>query len=237
MTDRSIGTARRAFSEFVVIVVGVLVALWIDAAYQAWEDRGHEQQALTALAAELEETLRRLDSAIQVQERTVAAHRELFQLSEAESLPDQDSLGVLVGRAFYFARLEPVRGTYDALIGSGEIRLLRDHQMRDALARLFGTLADGYEDEGMADMGRVELNLAMAEVGPPTTMWGAAVRSVMGLPPAEGPLPYETLLRSPRYLAALGIVAYPEQGVLQGYFRPLRESLVAVLEQMASQRD
>ena len=234
MAQTRTGAARRAFGELAVIIVGVLVALWIDAAYQAWQDRQAEQDALRSLSAELEETLRRLDEAIEVQEEVVAAHHELFQLGESQSLPSQDSLGLLVGRAFYFARLEPVRGTYDALIASGEITLLRDHELRDALARLFGFLGDGFEDEAMADMGRVQMGNAIAEVAAPIAMIGSQNRSIMGLPPIERPLPFREVLQSPSYLAALQTVAFPERGVLESYFQPLRRSLVDVLQRLGA---
>jgi Tfp pilus assembly protein PilE len=50
-----------------VIVIGVLVALAIDAGYQAVIDRSAEREALDALHADLMTTLERLDTAIEDQ--------------------------------------------------------------------------------------------------------------------------------------------------------------------------
>jgi hypothetical protein len=152
-----------------------------------------------------------------------------LELGEANTLPSQDSLGVLVGQAFFFFRLEPIRGTYDALIGSGDLQLIRSSEVRAQLANLFGSLGDGFEDEELSTQMRAELIMAVSEVAPSIRLTGAAVRSLMGLRPVTTELPFAELLPNPRFLSALFGVAFPEMFVLDQYFLPIREELVEML--------
>jgi len=136
----------------------------------------------------------------------------------------------------FYHRLEPVRGTYDALISSGQINLIRSSAIRAQLAKLFGTMGHGFEDAPLADRMGSELLESFAEVGVAVRMMGAEARASIGLRPIDEPQPLDALLTNNRFLSALTGVAFPEFFTLEAYFRPLREDVVATIEMLHAER-
>lgn len=143
--DASLGSPRslgRLAAEFAVIVVGVLVALGVDAAREAHNDRQREEVYLQQLRADLATTAQGLASAISMEQAAVdAADRVIAGLNVAE-LPNTDSLGVWILRATASsATFHPTMGTVTALVESGELRLLRDDELRQSVLKYHTAVA------------------------------------------------------------------------------------------------
>jgi hypothetical protein len=118
-------------AEFVVIEVGVLVALGVDAARDAREDRVREDAYLRQLQTDLSMTADSLAEAIAVDRLArESADRAILALG-ASPLPPPDSLAVwTLAATNSSASFYPTMGTVTALVESGELRLLRDEGLR-----------------------------------------------------------------------------------------------------------
>jgi hypothetical protein len=215
----------RVLGELSVIVLGVIVALQVEGLRDTRDEQSREREAMVALSSDLEETRTRLENDMARQGRSIRAQRRLLAFADGERpLPASDSLGLLISRAIIFQRLEPVRGTYDALVGSGELRLIRSDSVRASLAALFGLMGDGFEDEGLSTLLRTEMLMAVSETAPLLKVSGSEFRAVVGRPPNDDDAPYEALLNNATYISALMSVAATE-AFQMSYFRRLREEL------------
>ena len=222
----------RAVTEFVVIVVGVLVALQ----FEEWRDEREAQSrgraAVVALRADLAETLARIEGDIRRQNRTLEAQRQLLQLSEGSAdLPPPDSMAALVTRAIMYQRLEPVTGSYDALVNAGDLRIIPDSELRSELAALFAVMGEGYEDEGLSMALRMQMIAALANTSDALAVTGSALRGPLGLPPGGRTAEYRALLDDPSYITMLMMVMLAEKYQLD-YFVDLRDRIVRLLESL-----
>lgn len=122
---------RRLAAEFVVIVIGVLVALGVDAARDAREEQVRATAYLRQLRADLAATEDLLAEAISVDERARDGADRAIQALNSYRLPPSDSLPAWVAAATNTsASFYPTMGTITALVESGELRLVRDDHLR-----------------------------------------------------------------------------------------------------------
>jgi hypothetical protein len=136
---------RAAAREFAVIVASVLCALAAQAWWQGREDRGREHDYLRQLLADTRSNGRRIDEAIRVDSAAgVAAARAIDALTSPASAAPADSLVRWVVAAGAGSDYQPLAGNYRALIGTGDLRLVRNDSLRSALAAYAAAL----ESEG-----------------------------------------------------------------------------------------
>jgi len=126
---------KRLTVEAAAIVLSILLAFSIDA---WWEDRNEvelEQRLLTALLAEFVQNGELLRQARrQYEQRYMESLRILEYLQEGASSFDHAELeklfrGLLVAETFHLES-----GAHDGLLGSGELSLVRDEELRNRLA-------------------------------------------------------------------------------------------------------
>ncbi len=126
---------KHAIAEVALIVVGVTIALWADAWVGDRQDARRENARLTALYADTEETLTAISSIrLEVADAAVAL-REILSLQPPYE-PHSETLdllrhGLLFGLAFH-----PEMSVYDDLKNSGELALLTNPELRQALSSM-----------------------------------------------------------------------------------------------------
>jgi len=131
------GALARLSGELLVIVVGVLIALWAD----GWVTQRGMQQVeaarIEALRLNLTETIARV----------AAARAEAEQASETLRALASTRVGAAVadslladGLLFGTADFNPEMNVYEDLKSSGELALLRNDRLRGALARMDASL-------------------------------------------------------------------------------------------------
>ena len=126
------GVLPRLIGEFLVIVVGVLVALGVDSWAGAASDRRLEREYLERLLVDVESDLVQYDFIADVSAAGAAYVDSLLSprlITEME--PDR-----LVGAVFVASRgrnPNPVRPTFQELVSSGRIGLIRSRRVRTAL--------------------------------------------------------------------------------------------------------
>jgi len=128
------GKIERSLSGLAVIVLGVLLALWAEA---AWAERGsrlREREVVSDLLAEFRgnEVLLRAD--IENNPRTKEAGADwAAALLGATALPP-DSVTALWLLSQDWSRFDPVSGVLLSLVDGGSLNLIQDDELRQALA-------------------------------------------------------------------------------------------------------
>ncbi len=138
---RNLSFWRRLLAEFVVIVVGVLVALGVDAARDRREERVRADAYLRQLRADLMVTSEALIDGIEVEERARGGADRAVQAINSSSLPPPDSLRKwVVAATNSSAAFHPTMGTITALVESGELRLIHDEELRRKVLQYHGSV-------------------------------------------------------------------------------------------------
>lgn len=126
---------RWLIAEVVVIVLGVLIALGIDSLRERVAEARLERAYLVQLIEDLAETERQIESALQ---RTASAEESAAKLLDhlrSSQRPDADSIRSWLSAARYVNNPVPVLGTVEALVSTGDLRLLQDPTARVAVTR------------------------------------------------------------------------------------------------------
>ena len=127
--------ARWLLAEIVIIVLGVLIALALDAWYGTLVEARAEQTYLAQLIEDLRETERQMHAAAA---RTLLAEESVARLLEAvvsADEPEGDSIRIWLTRARAVNNPVPILGTAEALVSTGDLRLLDDAEVRAAITR------------------------------------------------------------------------------------------------------
>ena len=141
-------------AEAITIVVGILLALSIDAWYERRTERVLEVQYLQRIHDELEAATGVLDAIFREAEGNLMYADDLTAFFDARvAKPDAQRVIVAINRF----GLDPLLGfdtsTYDDLVSTGRLNLISDHEVRQAIQRAYTQLErvepirDPYRDE------------------------------------------------------------------------------------------
>ncbi len=132
----------RVFVEGVVIVGSILLAFGIQAAWDGRQEREDERQALEALARDFESAAEVIDrELLSMDSVAIAANIILGWTGPSADSRHADSLALLMPSITRVASFQPPLGTLQALLGSGDLRLIRNDSLRAALASFPSRLA------------------------------------------------------------------------------------------------
>lgn len=132
---------RLLLGEFVVVVVGVLMALWVDQLREARVNAGLEVEYLESLLIDLDADLAQFDSTDSWMRRQEAAAATVLALYEG-SPPTEDVADLVAAVETaghqYFPAI--TRNTIEDLRSTGNLRLIRDPALRRAIAAYYATV-------------------------------------------------------------------------------------------------
>lgn len=136
--------------EVGVVVLGVAIGFRVTAWGVERDARAEEQVLLVGLRPEFEDVLKGIDAQVAKHRRVESAVVSILDaLAEAErngqpfaTIPDDTLLWALVPTTTQFSQ-----GVLDGILVSGRLELIRDRDLRTALAEWGGVLADVTEDE------------------------------------------------------------------------------------------
>jgi hypothetical protein len=137
-----------AIGEIVLVVIGILIALQINNWNELRKYNLIEKEILKGLIIDFSETKSRLKETINLQNTAFSYGKRLLFLYKTNTLLEKkDSIPTFVGfGALSWWRAEPVTGTYDAMISTGNIKLLRNKKLRRLLSEFDAELKSGFED-------------------------------------------------------------------------------------------
>ena len=129
---------QRAVTEFVVIVFGVLAALAVDEWRSARQDRITEYEYLARIRTDIQadiDNFRRLEEIFQSKADTIT---ELKELPKSDLFArDPSKLMEGLNHSSYVALPDSRSTTFDELMSTGRLALIRDVEQRDALSRYY----------------------------------------------------------------------------------------------------
>lgn len=146
ITSRLVENARlRKFgslaAELVLIVVGILIALAIDGWVSDREDREQESTYLELLARDVDELIVQAEEQIVFEKDKVAvATRVLELLGDPNPAAHQEELGPLLTELHRRRTVSLVSATYDQMVSSGHLQLIRNGTLRDKIVRHFAEM-------------------------------------------------------------------------------------------------
>jgi hypothetical protein len=125
----------RVFAEGTVIVLSILLAFGIDAWWERWGENQREREALEALADDFAAADSVLALRVLAMDSAATAAQRIVDLVGPDATAeDAASLTELIPRIIRRPTFEPPMGTLDALLGSGELRLIQNAELKAALA-------------------------------------------------------------------------------------------------------
>ena len=132
---------KRIAAESIAVVMSILLAFAIDAWWDEKSDRAEEIQYLTALHRDFQITALELEDQIERASRTMRrVDRVLEMISSDDGLQLPDEFSNAVGEAYSIGRPNFITATYQDMVNSGSLRLVRNEQVRLAMADLVGLL-------------------------------------------------------------------------------------------------
>ena len=141
----------RVLAEGVAIVASILLAFGIQAWWEGRRDRVEERVALAGLRQEFAGNLDQLNAGASSYEKSLRMTRRLLALSRADSLaPNPLAMDSLIRIGWLdYGTFNPGQGVLTALVTSGDIGLIRDARLREAIGAWSGMLDDLVEEELM----------------------------------------------------------------------------------------
>jgi hypothetical protein len=143
--------AKWFLSEILVVVVGVLLAIWLNAFYSEIQTRKEESRYLTSLAADFDKTIDGLQTAV---DSTDYYKNNIIKILRLANGPRSEHAGQEIEnrmvRAFMMASFPAVMGTYKELVSDDKLDIISDESLRSSLVEFetsLETLSDVW-DEG-----------------------------------------------------------------------------------------
>lgn len=152
--------AKWFLSEILVVVVGVLIAIWLNAFYSEIQTRDEENRYLDSLAEDFDETIIGLQITI---DSTESYKSNIFEILRLANGPRSDQAVLEIesrmGRAFTMSSLPVVMGTYNELVSDGKLDIISNDSLRSNLVR-YETFIESVYD--VWDEARQQFNLTQA---------------------------------------------------------------------------
>ena len=138
---------KRLAVEAAAIVASILLAFAIDAWWDERQERAEEREVLESLLVEFQANRDQAASVISFHERVVQSIKVLMELSEDEILAlPAEAVEEALGSFGSPRTFDAVRGSVDALIGSGKLGILQDRELRESLTTFVNVVDDSVED-------------------------------------------------------------------------------------------
>lgn len=119
-----------SIGEVALVVIGILIALSIDNWNDERKDISKEQQILTQLRDEFKSNLLQLEEKISTRRSMIQACQKVLKDIDNPDMANRDSLITRLARQMNDPTFDPI---INDLIGSGNIRLIRNEQLKRLL--------------------------------------------------------------------------------------------------------
>lgn len=156
--DRREGRASRyalyAMGEILLVVIGILIALYINNINEYRKEREQEQVLLKQLRSEFNSNLQQLDQKIALRNEMMEAAKQFFELIDHPNRRDKDSIDLLIAKTLPYTTFDPIEND---LASSGELMLIKNIELKQSLTRWSSNIRDVMEEEEIWKYYRNEL--------------------------------------------------------------------------------
>ncbi|WP_143542370.1 DUF6090 family protein [Robiginitalea sediminis] len=238
MKERKFGTYLvYATGEILLIIVGILAALWIDGWNQDRQEAKREAFYLEGLKHEFQLSLAKLDTLIAVNKRTYNNTKELLsRLPEVETRDEEAALsGLLIEALSYEIQYNPNNSLLREMINSGRLQILSDADLRQRLTSWEPSLESANRQE--SNLRNIREQVMDVFLGPEgsilSILQDAGVASIYvgeGIPKREHTnLP---VLKSQEFENKLVVFLITAEGTESNFYLPLRKGILTILERI-----
>ena len=124
--------------EFTMLVLGILLALAVNNWMEDRRDARVERQYLELLLRDLDRTLQTLQEFVTFEDAQAADGAAAYRaLASGEPVPDRESVAAALSNLSVRRTLRITKATYTNLIGTGDIRLIENVDLRDSIIGLY----------------------------------------------------------------------------------------------------
>ncbi len=154
-----------ALGEIILVVIGILIALSINNQNQERQNRAKEKILIKGLVDDFEESKLLLQTIIAQQEVVVSSAKDLINIIENKdyTVSSDSIINILTNGGYSYYRAEAVLSTYDAIIGSGDISILQDKNLINALAKFSSKFKIGFDDNALSEEFVLMMTQSIAE--------------------------------------------------------------------------
>lgn len=170
-------SARTLFTEFLIIAIGVFIALAAESWWSEREDRARENDIRTDMEAEFVANIRILEADIETNENMAVIFRRFAEMSDEELQRLPDAFFEENYRRFPdWAGFDPEMGIVQALVNSGNVTAISDREFRLRLSRWAGLLKE--QDRKILQATQFQFSALMPAVAEVSAdmQWSAAER-------------------------------------------------------------
>ena len=221
----------RMFSEGLLIVVSILLALsadaWLDSRKQAAQLESH----VAALGRDFDTMLERVDASFNAANRGVDSGRQLSSFMQDGSEIDPELARELLWHLVFYEVFTPSPGAYQALLASGNLEQLQNDRLKLELADFFGS----FEDVRASERLLLDTQIAFFASNTFSRLAGWHRMGQAGVPVA-GDLPVDQWSGSDEFMNAVGIYTVRQADVLEDYqyLKNRIQSIAAIIMSEAS---
>jgi hypothetical protein len=226
-----------ALGELILIIVGILAALWIDNARQQQREAELEQFYLRGLRNEFHASLVKLDTLIAVNRSTYDTAKTLLnRIPKSETREDEAALAPLLIEALSFEiAYNPNNSLLNEMISSGRLQSLSDSALRQHLTSW---------ESFLESVDRQEISLRSSREGVMEVMLssGGSMLSIMQDAGMDSDYITESragrehsnlpVLRSIEFENRILLFMVTAESTESQHYRPLREKILAILERI-----
>ena len=142
--NKALKYTRYAIGEIVLVVIGILIALSINNWNENRKERIQEAILLHQLLIDFNSNLEQLDQKIGMRKDFMHSSKQLFKYIDHPDLRNKDSINYHIAKTMPYATFDPI---INDLAGSGELRLIKNVELKQAFTRWTSEISDVIEDE------------------------------------------------------------------------------------------
>lgn len=133
-----------ALGEILLVVVGILIALYINNQNEERKERKEEGVLIEQLLIDFNSNLTQLDQKIAFRNEFMNSSKQLFSFIDDAALRNKDSIDHHIAKTLPYATFDPI---INDLGGSGELAIIKNIELKHALTRWTSEIKDVIEDE------------------------------------------------------------------------------------------
>ncbi|MDO1514541.1 DUF6090 family protein [Maribacter confluentis] len=220
---------KYAIGEVVLVVIGILVALYINNWNENQKEEKREILILKSLQKDFIENEKIYSKIIDNQTFVIDNCKSLIECLERKDLKyKRDSIiSLIYYGAFNYYRAEPILGSYQALIGSGDLKILESETLKSKLAFFSSEINQGFEDETLSMNLLNTLHYEFKSIG--TLFLDNRIRQTVGLNKVKKDVEFQNkklieLYHNPNILHPLAMKTGVENNRLKLYIKMLEYS-------------
>ena len=143
---------RYAIGEIALVVIGILIALYINNWNIENSNKKIEKQLLISLQKDFMKTKANLKSTIKLQTNVVNLSKTLMAhyITKNTNIGKDSIYNMFYSGASAFWRIEPTNGTYQSMLSSGDSKLLQSKKLLQTLTEYSGEINYGFEDHDVS---------------------------------------------------------------------------------------